>query len=58
MCCDTTRGAQRRKMSDRSLRAWRSAAVRQLAVVNRVTKTVWRGVEASMTASRIAIRQQ
>jgi hypothetical protein len=58
MCCDTMRGAQKRRMSDRSLRAWRPIAVRQLDVASRVTKAAWCGVETSMTSPRIAIRQQ
>jgi len=58
MCCDTMCGAQKRMMSDRLLRAWRPAAVRQLDVANRANKAAWCGVEASMTSPRIAIRQQ
>ena len=33
----------KRKMSDRSLRAWRLVAVRQHDVAARATKAVWRG---------------
>ncbi len=43
----------KRRMSDRSLRAWRHVAVRQRAVATRATKAVWRDVGLSMTAPRM-----
>ena len=49
MCCDTMRGAQKRRMSDRSLRVWRPVAVRQLDVASRAGGMVWCGVVNDVT---------
>ena len=44
----------KRKMSDRSLRAWRPVAVRQHDVAARATKAIWRDVGTSfMTSPRM-----